>query len=70
MADCACDSRQECWYLDSAFCAPLHKLKNRMGASSAQAMLRGIAWGTFCLAAVTAFLMIVRVMRHQHCCSF
>lgn len=56
-----------CWYLDSAFCAPLHELKGRMGAQSAQAMLRGIAWGIFALAALFAVLIIVRVARHNHC---
>jgi hypothetical protein len=60
---------EECWYLDSAFCAPLHKLKAQMGTDNAQMMLRGISWGTFSLAALSFALLLLRVMRHQHCCG-
>ena len=57
---------EQCWYLDSRFCAPLHDLKNKMGTRNADVMLQGIAWGSFGLAAMAVGVFIFRVMRHQH----
>lgn len=34
---------EECWYLDSQFCAPLHALRASMGAGVAEKMLRARA---------------------------
>lgn len=59
---------EKCWYLDSSFCAPLHGLKASMGKENAHAMVAGIAWGTFGLAALILAMLTIRVMRHQHCC--
>ena len=54
-------------YLDSAFCAPLHELKNKMGSDSALAMCQGLAFGVFGLSVVVCFVLIARVAKHQHC---
>ena len=59
---------EKCWYLDSSFCAPLHGLKASMGKENAHAMVAGIAWGTFGLAALILAMLTIRIMRHQHCC--
>jgi len=55
----------KCWYLDSAFCSPLHTLKSKMGEGSAYAMIMGISFGVFGLAIIIFFVLIVRVARHQ-----
>ena len=60
---------ENCWYLDTAFCGPLHQLKARMGTNGAAAMIKGIAWGIFALALLVFFMLIVRVIKHQHCCD-
>ena len=60
---------ENCWYLDTAFCGPLHQLKARMGTNGAAAMIKGIAFGIFALALLVFFLLIVRVIKHQHCCD-
>lgn len=60
---------KKCWYLDSSFCAPLHKLKANMGSDSAAMMIQGIAFGVFALAALICVMLILRVMSHQHCCN-
>lgn len=57
----------KCWYLDSAFCSPLHTLKSRMGASSAYAMIMGISFGVFGLAIIIFAVLVTRVLRHQVC---
>ena len=60
---------EQCWYLDSQFCAPLHDLKKKMGTRNADVMLQCIAWGSFGLAAMAVTFFLIRVMRHQHCMS-
>lgn len=56
---------EKCWYLDSAFCSPLHKLKNKMGQGSAYAMIMGISFGVFALAIIIFVVLTIRVLRHQ-----
>ena len=60
---------EKCWYLDTAFCGPLHTLKAKMGTSGAAAMIQGVAFGIFALALLVFFMLIARVMKHQHCCT-
>ena len=60
---------EKCWYLDTAFCGPLHQLKARMGTKGAAAMIEGIAFGIFALAILVFCMLIVRVLKHQHCCD-
>ena len=55
----------ECWYLDSTFCAPLHGLKMAMGSESALAMLDRIAWGSFGLGLLAVLVAVLVVTRHQ-----
>jgi len=60
---------ENCWYLDTAFCGPLHQLKAKMGTNGAAAMIKGIAFGIFALALLVFFMLIGRVLKHQHCCD-
>ena len=60
---------EKCWYLDTAFCGPLHQLKANMGTNGAAAMIKGIAFGIFALALLVLFMLLARVMKHQHCCD-
>jgi len=55
----------KCWYLDSGFCAPLHKLKEKMGTQNALSMVQGIAFGVLALASLLLVGLIIRVARHQ-----
>ena len=41
-----------------------------MGTTNALMMVQGIAWGTFSLAVLVAALLILRVLRHQHCFDY
>ena len=60
---------ENCWYLDTAFCGPLHQLKAQMGTNGAAAMIKGIAFGIFALALLVLFMLLARVIKHQHCCD-
>ena len=60
---------EKCWYLDTAFCGPLHQLKAQMGTNGAAAMIEGIAFGIFALALLVLCMLLARVMKHQHCCD-
>ena len=57
----------KCWYLDSSFCAPLHKLKSSMGSDNALAMCQGLAYSVFAITLITCIILIGRVAKHQHC---
>jgi hypothetical protein len=60
---------EKCWYLDTSFCGPLHKLKAQMGTGGAAAMIQGIAFGIFGLAVIVLIMLLIQVGRHQRCCN-
>ena len=61
--------KRVCWYLDSQFCAPFHKLKQSLGSpGNARLLIWGLTFGVTAIAILFYFCLVATVvMRTLHC---
>ena len=63
------ETEKVCWYLDSGFCAPFHKLKKSLGsAGNARVLIWGLTFGFTSIAILFYLALVVRIcLRVMHC---
>ena len=63
------ETEKVCWYLDSEFCAPFHRLKKSLGsAGNARVLVWGLTFGFMTLAILFYLALVVRIcLRVMQC---